>query len=115
MTLYIKGRNEQVYHVFGRESGTEYYSGYSNNQCEWEGVITAMEYIRDNDLQEAKIVTDSLLLYKQLVGEYRIKNKRIKPFYFRWNELKNQLSGHIITYSHVEDDDNYARSYMEAL
>jgi ribonuclease HI len=84
----------------------------SNMQCEWNSLVETLEYLKDNLYSGLiNITTDSLFLFKQLTWEYRIKSKKLKPYYFEWNKLKNNLSGVCdLVYNYCSGNENPARS-----
>jgi ribonuclease HI len=85
----------------------------SNNQSEWQTLVETIRYISGTEVMECKIHTDSLLLYKQLIGEYRIKSKNIRPIYYAFNQAKNCLeSGVKIEYEYIYPEENPAREKL---
>jgi len=112
-TIFIKGKNQHVFLSIGEEIIEKTYSGMSNNQCEWMAVIDALKYMSGLSLPETTIGMDSLLVYKQLNFIYHTKSPNIKPMYFQWNQLKNTLSGHSITYQFMSGFQNPARAKLQ--
>ncbi len=64
----------------------------TNNQAEYEALITALTEIKNMNIQSVMIQTDSELLYYQLTGKYSVKSDKLKPLYQRAKQLLNSLS-----------------------
>jgi len=117
MNIYIKGKDEQLCVIL--DDGTtihETHKGLTDNQCEWRALVASLNYIFFNlpfKQKQFSILTDSLLLFKQLEGIYRIKSKRLKPIYFEWNRFKNMLYEANINYKYTKPLDNVARKYLQ--
>lgn len=64
----------------------------TNNQAEYEALITALKEIRTLcPNQPVVIKTDSELVYRQLKGEYRVRDENLKPLYRQAVGLLNTL------------------------
>ena len=84
----IKEENKEWY--IYKKSREEYGDGLTNNQAEYMALISAIKNVtkmvgKKNDL---KIYGDSLLVIKQISGEWKVKEKKLKPLF---NDLKNLL------------------------
>jgi ribonuclease HI len=85
---------------------TSKYLGVStNNQAEYYGVIIALELLLENkekysSVKQVDFFLDSELVTKQLLGEYRIKNKDLMPLAQKIFSLKSQLP-FVFTFTHV--------------
>lgn len=51
----------------------------TNNVAEYQALIAGLEAARDRDLDPLVVRLDSLLLVKQVTGEYRVKAAGLKP------------------------------------
>ncbi len=97
--------------VFVLRDEKEFYkAGYflgkkTNNQAEYLALLLGIFYIRKNMCPEdlIVIVSDSLLLVKQLKGEYRVKNGGLKPLY---SLAKKLLEGLNVSLTHVLREEN---------
>ena len=80
----------------------------TNNQAEYRAIIAALEKAVSLSASQAEIYLDSLLVVKQINGQYRVKNKTLQPLYRKVKELQNQLIsfkiGHIIRQKNKEAD-----------
>ncbi len=71
------------------ENGEEVFSGKkflhekTNNEAEYLALILALEKIHELGINRVDIFMDSELVVKQLKGEYKVKNRRLKPLYER--------------------------------
>lgn len=99
MDIYIKGKNNQS-KVYFHDNGIllhRRHSRHSDNQCEWLAVIDALEFIKKNITTNGvifNIFMDSILIFNQIVGDYRVKSPSLKPLKLKWNKLKNELINH---------------------
>ncbi|RKX70221.1 ribonuclease H [candidate division WOR-3 bacterium] len=55
----------------------------TNNEAEYQALIRALEEAKRLNLDEILIKTDSSLLANQILGNYRIKSRKIVPLYRR--------------------------------
>jgi probable phosphoglycerate mutase len=51
----------------------------TNNVAEYHGLIAALAWMAEHGHRDVEIRSDSLLLVKQMRGEYKIKNEGLKP------------------------------------
>lgn len=64
----------------------------TNNQAEYEAVLVALQELHtQHHLRPAVIQTDSQLLYYQLMGKYRVRNKNLKDSHQRALSLLNTM------------------------
>jgi ribonuclease HI len=110
--VWIKGRNGKTCLCSDFEIILKDYNDLSDNQCEWRALVDAMEYISGIQYSGATIMTDSLLLSKQISGEYRTQNQKLRPFKAEYNRLKNEMSGYAPSIEYVEWRLNVARDYI---
>jgi ribonuclease HI len=84
----------------------------TNNVAEYFAVLMAMDWITKNP----KIVgdggiyfyLDSELVAKQINGEYKIKNERLKNIFNKILNIKNSLSDNEIVFHHIKRENNKA-------
>jgi ribonuclease HI len=53
----------------------------TNNVAEYSALIYAMQEALIDRYDDVKIKSDSELLTKQLIGEYKVKNDNLRPYY----------------------------------
>tara|TARA_B100002051_G_C16499464_1_gene517115 strand:- start:61 stop:696 length:636 start_codon:yes stop_codon:yes gene_type:complete len=80
---------DKAWYVY-KKSREEYGDGMTNNQAEYMALISAIKSVtkmvgKKNNL---KIYGDSLLVIKQISGEWKVKEKKLKILF---DELKNLL------------------------
>jgi len=63
----------------------------TNNVAEYEALIYALKWLLSNQFFTAEIYLDSELVYKQLMGDYRIKTPHIQTLVNRVRTLLNQF------------------------
>jgi len=66
----------------GKELSREsiYLGHMTNNMAEYEALLYALEKARQSCIYNVSVYTDSLLVAKQISGEYRVKNLRLKGY-----------------------------------
>ncbi len=63
----------------------------TNNQAEYEALISALESASEFNSQEAICYLDSELVVKQLNGEYRVRNFKLRELWVKMQELKEKF------------------------
>jgi len=53
----------------------------TNNEAEYMALIEALQYARKRGIRRIRIFTDSELMYRQLVGKYKVKAPNLKLLY----------------------------------
>jgi ribonuclease HI len=51
----------------------------TNNVAEYRGLLAALDWAREHGVPRLRIRSDSLLLVKQMLGEYRVKHPGLQP------------------------------------
>ena len=113
--VFIKGHNESSCILVRNTSFIEKHEGKSNNECEWWALLMAIKYIHDNNIPNGVIYTDSALLFKHINGTNRIKAKKLRHIYYKWNYYKNILKYEkdiVIEYRTIDGSLNPARCYV---
>jgi ribonuclease HI len=59
----------------------------TNNVAEYQALVAGLELARDRGIEALEIRLDSLLLVKQVAGEYRVKASHLKPLHRRVMQL----------------------------
>ena len=70
----------------------------TNNQAEYRAIIAALEEAIRLGAQQVDICLDSQLVVRQIRGEYRVKNRALKPLHQRVKQLQSRLQGFNIRY-----------------
>ena len=63
----------------------------TNNQAEYEALISALEFASTLTDQEVTCNTDSELVVKHLNGEYQVRNPKLKILWLRIQELEQRF------------------------
>jgi ribonuclease HI len=66
---------------------SRYVGSRTNNQAEYEALITALESAVPLHAEEVICHLDSELVVKQLIGEYRVKNLELRKLWRKAHEL----------------------------
>lgn len=80
-------------------SESKYLGIATNNFAEYNAVLSALHWIEENKKilgKEIIFILDSELVVKQINGEYRTKNKKLKEIYLEIKNILNSLSQKII-------------------
>jgi ribonuclease HI len=79
------------------------YIGFAtNNEAEYKAIIMALEKAKDVD-GEVKIFSDSELVIKQLTGQYKVREPRLKDLYDMAKDVEKAFSK--ISYTHLHRED----------
>jgi len=79
----------------------------TNNVAEYEGLIKALQMASKFTNKEVTCIVDSELIVKQLLGEYRVKNKRLLSLFQRVQKLQEKFEK--IIYKHAPREDKYQK------
>jgi ribonuclease HI len=79
----------------------------TNNQAEYQAILFALNWIRDNFQDECEIncFLDSQLVVEQLKGNYKMKNEGLKPLFWQIRDLVLALGGKV-SFTHVRREQN---------
>jgi ribonuclease HI len=77
----------------------------TNNVAEYEALIKALELASKYTNKELTCFLDSELVVKQLLGEYRVRNKKLLELFLKVQELQEKFEK--IIYKHVSRWDNF--------
>jgi ribonuclease HI len=83
---------------------SEYIGTATNNVAEYTALVRGLEEAGKLGVTELEINLDSELLVKQIRGEYRVKNKNLKPLFVKAMALLGSLVSYSIT--HVPRKEN---------
>ena len=92
------------------QNGIEVYSKtlnlsiQTNNVAEYNGLIIGLELAIFNGIKELSVKGDSLLVIKQMKGEYKVKNKNLKILFERAKQLSLKFDK--ITFEHIYRENN---------
>ena len=76
----------------------------TNNIAEYNGLIAALQWAVDHDLNELAVKGDSQLIIEQMRGNYKVKHEGLKPLYLKARMLVMQIGN--VTFEHVRREHN---------
>jgi probable phosphoglycerate mutase len=76
----------------------------TNNVAEYNGLLAALRWAVDHGEQEVHIRSDSELLVKQMLGEYKVRHPGLQPLYVRARLLAVQIGD--VRFEHVPREQN---------
>lgn len=69
----------------------EYLGIQTNNVAEYSGLLAALDYAVREGHASVKVLSDSELMVRQMLGEYKVKNPALKELYGRARALVRKL------------------------
>ncbi len=76
----------------------------TNNVAEYQAFLLGLEHAIKLGAESVEVVTDSELMARQWSGEYRVKNKALKPLYQRAREAAREFAS--VEVRHVRRGEN---------
>jgi ribonuclease HI len=76
----------------------------TNNIAEYNGLIAALKWAVDHDVNRITIKGDSLLIIEQMRGNYKVKNEGLKPLHMQARMLVMQIGD--VKFEHVPREEN---------
>ena len=76
----------------------------TNNIAEYNGLLAALRYANAHGHRTVRIKSDSELLVKQMIGQYRVKNPGLQTLYQQAQSLARTLER--VAYEHVRREQN---------
>ena len=84
--------------------GGEYLGITTNNQAEYQAVLTALEECKKLAARTVDFYIDSLLVVNQMNGSYKVKNRDLWPIHEKIKQLANDFEE--VTFTHVRREKN---------
>ncbi len=82
----------------------EYIGVATNNVAEYMALIKGLERLLELDVKESKIFSDSELLIKQLKGEYRVRDEKLKQLFKKVKDIERKFDN--VFYNHIPREKN---------
>lgn len=76
----------------------------TNNEAEYIGLILGLRKAIELNIKELLVEGDSMLIIKQMTGEYRVTSDRLEPLHKTAKSLETQFDK--IAYKHIYRKDN---------
>mgnify|MGYP001475490564 CR=1 FL=1 len=93
--------DENILEMHGQKIGKD----VTNNIAEYHALIKALKLAEKHTKEELTCFLDSELIVKQLLGEYRVKNKKLLQLFLRIQKLQENFK--TIKYIHVKRNDEF--------
>jgi ribonuclease HI len=103
---FILSRNSEII-----SEGSRYLGISTNNVAEYTGMIMGLEEALGRGEKRLLALTDSLLVARQLTGEYRVKKAHLKPLHRRCMDLISRFDSFRVEY--VPSSKNRAHALAE--
>jgi len=100
IAFIIVGEDEKILKRY-----SEYVGVRTNNQAEYDALISALEFASTLPSEEIVCHMDSELVVKQLNGEYRVRSSKLEILWSKVNELKQKFRK--ISFIRVPRTDTY--------
>ena len=88
----------------------------TNNVAEYRGLLAALAWAAQHGIGKLHVRSDSLLLVKQMLGDYRVKHPGLQPLHEEARSLARRIGR--VTFEHVrrelnKDADRLANEAMD--
>ena len=87
------------------ESWNKYLGVTTNNQAEYHGLIAALEWCKQYQIQEVEVRLDSLLVVSQMLGKFKVKNRDLWTLYETAKRLQTEFRN--ISFTHIPRELNH--------
>jgi ribonuclease HI len=77
----------------------------TNNEAEYQAVILALKTLKKLNAKKIDFFLDSMLVVKQIKGEFKIKEPRMGKLYLEIKNLLNQM-GLSASFTHIRREQN---------
>lgn len=77
----------------------------TNNVCEYQGLIKALELALNYTQDEVTCVLDSELVVNQLLGKYKVRHPNMLKLFLKVQRLQEKFNK--VVYKHVKRDDKF--------
>lgn len=86
VVIYVEGEEQPRREVYG------YLGEATNNEAEYKAMLRAFEELIALSAQEIILYSDSQLLVRQMLGEYKVRHERLRPLYEKAQEYAQRFS-----------------------
>ena len=102
----ISGAGAVIYNYENEIWGKSVFVGNknTNNQAEYTGLIIGLTEAKNMDIKHLTVEGDSLLVIKQMRGEYKVKSDKLLDLYNQAKELANSFE--TISFNHIYRNNN---------
>ncbi len=96
--IYVENDKGEQLHKESRFLGIK-----TNNEAEYLGLIAALEWVKENNIEEAEINSDSQLIVRQMKGLYKVKAEHLKKL---WEKSQELCRGKQILFKEIPRENN---------
>jgi len=82
----------------------KYIGRTTNNVAEYYGLIAALDYAQQHGIRALRVESDSELLVRQMLGQYKVKSPELRPLFERARKMAQAFDSFKI--SHVYREQN---------
>jgi ribonuclease HI len=82
----------------------KYIGRSTNNVAEYYGLIAALDYAQQHGIRSLRVESDSELLVRQMLGQYKVKSPELRPLFERAHKMAQAFDSFKI--SHVYREQN---------
>lgn len=80
----------------------------TNNVAEYGGLLAALRIAAEEGITDLEVVSDSQLLVRQMLGEYRVRHPNLIPLFLEAQKMRRRLAGfrirHVLRAENKEAD-----------
>jgi len=97
----LAGAGAVIFNYENEIWGASKFIGYNctNNEAEYNGLILGLEKALDLGIKDLYVEGDSLLIIKQMLGEYKVKSEKLFTLYDEAKRLEEQFNS--ILFIHI--------------
>jgi ribonuclease HI len=82
----------------------KYIGRSTNNVAEYYGLIAALDYAQQHAIRALRIESDSELLVRQMLGQYKVKSPELRPLYERARKMAQTFDSFKIDHVYREQN-----------
>jgi len=86
----------------------KYIGRSTNNVAEYYGLIAALDYAQQHGIRALRVESDSELLVRQMLGQYKVKSPELRPLFERTRKMAQGFDtfkiGHVYREQNAEAD-----------
>ena len=77
---------------------------YTNNKAEYEALAIGLEILLELEVKDVRVIGDSQLVLRQLIGEYKCNNLLLAPYFTVAIQLLDSFDN--VEFEHVPRESN---------
>jgi ribonuclease HI len=82
----------------------KYIGRSTNNVAEYYGLIAALDYAQQHAIRALRVESDSELLVRQMLGQYKVKSPELRPLYERARKMAQTFQSFKIDHVYREQN-----------